>query len=111
MIDTPMDFGTICDNLEKGQKYMNSKDVFKDVQCIWDNCTKYNKKGDYILELMKRVKMNFTKYWSAAGLYKEQPQATNGEDLTVLFLHSFFFKFFLAMLNGVKVDKITNFQK
>ncbi|KAM7474577.1 hypothetical protein LguiB_021820 [Lonicera macranthoides] len=78
VIDTPMDFGTICDNLEKGHKYMNSEDVFKDVQCIWDNCTKYNKKGDYILELMKRVKTNFIKYWSAAGLYKEQPHAIDG---------------------------------
>ncbi|KAK6915929.1 Bromodomain [Dillenia turbinata] len=71
IIDTPMDFGTICGNLESGVKYMNSEDVFKDVQYIWDNCYKYNNKGDYILELMKRVKKNFTKYWAAAGLYNE----------------------------------------
>ena len=79
VIDTPMDFGTICDNLEKGVKYMNSEDVFKDVQYIWENCHKYNNKGDYILELMKRVKKNFTKYWTSAGLHSEQPRRMNGE--------------------------------
>ena len=74
-----MDYGTICDNLEKGVKYMNSEDVFKDVQYIWENCHKYNNKGDYILELMKRVKKNFTKYWTSAGLHSEQPRRMNGE--------------------------------
>ena len=69
VIDTPMDFGTICSNLELGVKYRNSEDVFKDVQYIWDNCYKYNNKGDYILDLMRRVKMNFAKYWTSAGLY------------------------------------------
>lgn len=69
MIDTPMDFGTICTNLEKGVKYKNSEDVFNDVQYIWGNCYKYNNKGDYILDLMRRVKKNFMKYWTAAGLY------------------------------------------
>ncbi|XP_024968352.1 bromodomain-containing factor 1 [Cynara cardunculus var. scolymus] len=72
VIKTPMDFGTICSNLENGLKYMNSEDVYKDVQYIWENCYKYNNKGDYILELMKRVKKNFAKYWTAAGLYNEQ---------------------------------------
>lgn len=68
MIDTPMDFGTICADLEKGVKYKNSEDVFNDVQYIWGNCYKYNNKGDYILDLMRRVKKNFMKYWTAAGL-------------------------------------------
>lgn len=68
VIETPMDFGTIRKDLEHGQKYLNSKDVFKDVQFIWENCYKYNNKGDYILDLMKRVKRNFMKYWTAAGL-------------------------------------------
>lgn len=67
-----MDFGTVCSNLEKGNIYMNSEDVYKDVQYIWNNCSKYNKKGDYIVDLMKRVKKNFMKYWAAAGLYTEQ---------------------------------------
>ncbi|XP_065049261.1 uncharacterized protein LOC135679436 isoform X1 [Musa acuminata AAA Group] len=71
IIDTPMDFGTIAHNLEHGLKYMNSEDVFKDVQYIWDNCFKYNNKGDYVVDLMKRVKKNFTKYWLAAGLYSD----------------------------------------
>lgn len=66
-----MDFGTVCSNLEKGNVYMNSEDVYKDVQYIWNNCSKYNKKGDYIVDLMKRVKKNFMKYWAAAGLYTE----------------------------------------
>lgn len=66
-----MDFGTIAHNLEHGLKYMNSEDVFKDVQYIWDNCFKYNNKGDYIVDLMKRVKKNFTKYWLASGLYSD----------------------------------------
>ncbi|OMO75206.1 hypothetical protein CCACVL1_16303, partial [Corchorus capsularis] len=77
IIDTPMDFGTICKNLENSDKYMNSEDVFKDVQYIWDNCCKYNNKGDAILDLMRRVKKNFMKYWTAAGLYSEQSRGTN----------------------------------
>lgn len=73
IIDTPMDFGTICHNLEHGYKYMNSEDVLKDVQFIWDNCYKYNNKGDYVVDLMKRVKKNFMKNWMAAGLYMDKP--------------------------------------
>lgn len=84
MIDTPMDFGTICSNLEKGDKYMNSEDVFNDVQYIWGNCYKYNNKGDYILDLMRRVKKNFTKYWTAAGLYNGQSRGSNGEPFMLL---------------------------
>lgn len=80
VIDTPMDFGTICGNLESGDKYKNSEDVYKDVEYVWNNCYKYNKKGDYVVELMKRVKKNFTKYWMAAGLYCEQPQGSSGAD-------------------------------
>ncbi|KAK7246907.1 hypothetical protein RIF29_41778 [Crotalaria pallida] len=76
IIDTPMDFGTICRNLEKNEKYKNSEDVFKDVQYIWGNCYKYNNKGDYIVDLMKRVKKNFMKYWAAAGLYSEPSKGT-----------------------------------
>ncbi|KAL7582153.1 hypothetical protein Lser_V15G46198 [Lactuca serriola] len=72
IIKTPMDFGTICNNLENGVKYMNSGDVFKDVEYIWSNCVEYNKKGDVILELMKRVKTYFMKYWKAAKLQIEQ---------------------------------------
>lgn len=78
VIDTPMDFGTICNNLENGLKYMNSEDVYKDVQYVWENCYTYNKKGDYILELMDGVKTNFTKYWTAAGLYTEPPPGGGG---------------------------------
>ncbi|EYU26479.1 hypothetical protein ABFS82_02G073400 [Erythranthe guttata] len=78
VIDTPMDFGTICSNLEKGVKYKNAEDVFKDVQYIWENCYKYNNKGDYIVELMKRVKKNLIKYWTAVGLFGDQPQESNG---------------------------------
>ncbi|CAI9101561.1 OLC1v1038916C3 [Oldenlandia corymbosa var. corymbosa] len=80
VIDTPMDFGTICSNLESGAKYMNSEDVYKDVQYIWDNCFKYNNKGDYIMELMKRVKKNFMKYWTAAGLYCDHSSGNNSSD-------------------------------
>ncbi|XP_028796677.1 bromodomain testis-specific protein isoform X1 [Neltuma alba] len=80
IIDTPMDFGTICSNLERNDKYMNSEDVFKDVQYIWSNCYKYNNKGDYILDLMRRVKKNFMKYWSAAGLYSEQSRGPRADD-------------------------------
>lgn len=84
IIDTPMDFGSICQDLEKGTKYKNSHDVYTDVQFIWDNCYKYNNKGDYILDLMKRVKKNFMKYWSAAGLLTEMstgvPEGTQVED-------------------------------
>ncbi|KAL4580745.1 hypothetical protein LXL04_016947 [Taraxacum kok-saghyz] len=75
VIKTPMDFGTICNNIENGLKYMDSADVFKDVEYIWCNCVKYNKKGDVILDLMKRVKTYFMKYWKAAGLQIEQSLA------------------------------------
>ncbi|KAK4438358.1 Ankyrin repeat, bromo and BTB domain-containing protein DDB [Sesamum alatum] len=78
IIDTPMDFGTICSKLESGLKYRNSEEVFKDVELIWDNCCKYNRKGSLILELMKRVKNNFKRQWIAAGLYKEQSTVTTG---------------------------------
>lgn len=80
IIDTPMDFGTICSNIEKGDKYKNSEDVFKDVQYIWDNCSKYNNKGDAIMDLMRRVKKNFMKYWSAASLYTDQSRGRNGAE-------------------------------
>ncbi|KAF6141332.1 hypothetical protein GIB67_008509 [Kingdonia uniflora] len=43
VIQHPMDFGTICNNLEHCNKYMNSEDVFNDVQYIWGNC--YNIKA------------------------------------------------------------------
>lgn len=75
VINTPMDFGTICSNLESGVKYMNSEDVYKDVQYIWNNCYKYNNKGDYVMDLMKRVKKNFAKYWSGAGLSNDHLQS------------------------------------
>lgn len=80
VIDTPMDFGTICSNLESGIKYMNSEDVYRDVQFIWNNCYKYNNKGDYILELMKRVKKNFMMYWTAAGLLCDHSEGSNSAD-------------------------------
>ncbi|GAA0172446.1 hypothetical protein LIER_26272 [Lithospermum erythrorhizon] len=84
VIDTPMDFGTICSNLEKGLKYMNSEDVYRDVRFIWDNCYKYNNKGDFIVGLMKRVKKNFMSMWITAGLYIELPQGyeSNMKDAT-----------------------------
>ncbi|OMO92267.1 hypothetical protein COLO4_17726 [Corchorus olitorius] len=77
VIDTPMDFGTICSNLENGIKYMNSGDVFNDAQYIWENCLKCCKKGEYIVYLMKLVKKKFMKYWTAAGLSTEQSRKTN----------------------------------
>ncbi|PWA83021.1 Bromodomain-containing protein [Artemisia annua] len=62
----------VCNNLENGLKYMNSAEVLKDAQYIWYNCEKYNKKGHHILELMKRVKTYFIKYWKASELHMEQ---------------------------------------
>ncbi|KAK4401997.1 Ankyrin repeat, bromo and BTB domain-containing protein DDB [Sesamum angolense] len=53
IIDTPMDFGTICSKLESVSSSL-------------------------ILELMKRVKINFKRQWTAAGLYREQSTATTG---------------------------------
>ncbi|XP_008218735.1 PREDICTED: uncharacterized protein LOC103319022 isoform X1 [Prunus mume] len=73
VIDTPMDFGTICNHLENGTKYTNSEDVFKDVQCIWKNCCNYYNEGNFILDLMKRVKEKFMTYWTAAGLCIKEP--------------------------------------
>ncbi|GLT77315.1 hypothetical protein SLA2020_489130 [Shorea laevis] len=78
LIDMPMDFGTICSNLQNNVKYMNSADVFEDVKLIWENCRKCNKKGEYIVYLVKRVKKKFMKYWTAAGLGVEQSRKPNG---------------------------------
>ncbi|XP_020533280.1 uncharacterized protein LOC105629656 isoform X2 [Jatropha curcas] len=78
VIDTPMDFGTICSDLQNRVKYLNSEDVYKAVQYIWENCRKYNKKGDYIVYLMKRVKKKFMKYWTAAGLCSEIMKKPSG---------------------------------
>lgn len=76
IVKRPMDLGTICKNLEKGGKYRGSRDVYEDVQLVWTNCRIYNQKGDPILELLARVKKNFMKYWTAAGLYTEKSPAT-----------------------------------
>nr|POF20904.1 transcription factor gte1 [Quercus suber] len=81
VIDTPMDFGTIYSNLRNGSKYLNSEDVYKDVQLIWRHWCKYNYKGDYVLELMTSVKKKFMKHWIAANLYCEPTQKTNGHSL------------------------------
>lgn len=81
-----MDFGTIRRHLENGNKYMNSEDVLKDVQCIWKNCYKYYDKGNYILDLMERVKESFIKFWTAAGLFIEEPRNSHGEDFTMCFV-------------------------
>ncbi|KAL8116554.1 hypothetical protein AgCh_022903 [Apium graveolens] len=78
IIDTPMDFGTIRKNLEDGVKYVNSEGVFKDVQLIWENCSKYNKKGAYVLELMKRVKTNFMRFWTEAKLFVDPARTVKG---------------------------------
>ena len=68
-----MDLGTICKHLERGSKYRSSQDVYEDIQLVWTNCRIYNQKGDPILDLLARVKKNFMKYWTAAGLYTEKP--------------------------------------
>lgn len=81
-----MDFGTIRKNLEDGVKYVNSEDVFRDVQLIWQNCSKYNKKGAYVLELMKRVKINFMKFWAEAKLYVEPVRMIKGWAPTIAVL-------------------------
>lgn len=110
MIDTPVDFGTVCRHLESGSKYMNSEDIFKDVQCIWENCYKYYDKGNYILDLVERVKENFIKYWTAAGLFTGEPRGAHGKDLTVCFcclVHYFFFKVMeLLFLNQELVKNV-----
>ncbi|KAI7742297.1 hypothetical protein M8C21_018143, partial [Ambrosia artemisiifolia] len=61
--------------IPNGLKYMNAADVLKDVQYIWHNCVIYNKPGDHILKLLKRVKTFFMKQWKAAGLHMEQSLA------------------------------------
>ncbi|KAI5065285.1 hypothetical protein GOP47_0019980 [Adiantum capillus-veneris] len=75
IVKRPMDLGTICKTLERGGKYRSSQDVYEDVQLVWTNCRIYNQKGDPILDLLARVKKNFMKYWTAAGLYTEKSPA------------------------------------
>ncbi|KAJ7543130.1 hypothetical protein O6H91_09G026100 [Diphasiastrum complanatum] len=67
VIETPMDFGTIRRLLENREKYLNSQDIYRDIQLIWVNCRKYNHKGDPILEMMKKVQKACSKYWTATG--------------------------------------------
>lgn len=98
VVDTPMDFGTICKNLQNGVKYLNGEDVYKDVQYIWENCLKYNKKGDYIVYLMKRVKKKFMKYWTAAGLKSEILTKTSGMSFKVLLFSMFLLVIFITLL-------------
>lgn len=74
-----MDFRMIRRNLENGVKYMDADDVFSDVKYIWENCYKYNKAGDPILELVKNVEETFIKYWNAAGLHDTEAEITTGE--------------------------------
>lgn len=95
-----MDFGTILCNLENGVKYMNSEDVFNDARCIWENCYRYNKPGDRILELVKQVKENFMMLWTAAGLYSAEPRTESGECFLILlsdnlFIYHLFLEFSL----------------
>lgn len=77
IIDTPMDFSTICQNIDLGFKYKDSKDIYRDVELIWDNCSKYYKKGTHVLELMKHVKTKLLKLWSAAGLHVQRQEPSN----------------------------------
>ncbi|CAK7357119.1 unnamed protein product [Dovyalis caffra] len=99
VVDTPMDFGTIFTNLQNGVKYLNAEDVYKDVQYIWQNCLKYNKKGDYIVYLMKRVKKKFMKYWMAAGLKNEILMKTSGTSFKVLHCSILLLVIFITLLN------------
>ena len=84
VIDTPMDFGTICNHLQNGTKYMNSEDVFRDVQYIWKNCCTYYNEGNFVLDLMKRVKEKFMTYWTEAGLCSKEPGPRSGKGFTLL---------------------------
>jgi len=84
VIDTPMDFGTICNHLENGTKYKNSENVFKDVQCIWKNCYNYYNEGNFVLDLMKRVEAKFMTYWTAAGLSSKEPGTSSSKGFTLL---------------------------
>ncbi|XLR00127.1 hypothetical protein S83_066325, partial [Arachis hypogaea] len=77
-------------NLVKRDKYINSKDVYKDVQYIWDNCYKYDNKGDDILDHMRRVKKKCMMYWTAARLYYELPKGTKGVTSVYPSIISFF---------------------
>lgn len=79
-----MDFGTISSNLQNGIKYLNAEDVYKDVEHIWENCRKYNKKGDYIVYLMKRVKKKFMKYWTASGLRSDILKKPGGMNFMIM---------------------------
>lgn len=98
VVDAPMDFGTICNNLQNGVKYLNAEDVYKDVQCIWENCLKYNKKGDYIVYLMKRVKKKFMKYWTAAVLQSETLKKDTGMGFTIMLFSQFILVIFFTLL-------------
>ncbi|XP_024535584.1 tyrosine-protein kinase BAZ1B [Selaginella moellendorffii] len=80
IIDTPMDFGTICENLEKRQKYRNASDVYRDIQQIWTNCRKYNHKGDPILDLMKKVQKACSKYWTANGVLRDPKKSKTADN-------------------------------
>ncbi|KAL9684181.1 hypothetical protein QQ045_021615 [Rhodiola kirilowii] len=71
IVDTPMDFSTIYNDIERGVKYKNAEDVLKYVEHIWKSCRQYYSKGDHIMDLMELVKKNFMKCWTAAGLHSK----------------------------------------
>ncbi|KAF2320050.1 hypothetical protein GH714_022550 [Hevea brasiliensis] len=79
IIDTPMDFGTICRNLEKDDKYMNSEDVYKIFNSFGTTVITIIVKVT-IYDLMRRVKKNFMKYWTAAGLFTKQSRGSSGAE-------------------------------
>uniref|UniRef100_A0A7N0U466 Bromo domain-containing protein n=1 Tax=Kalanchoe fedtschenkoi TaxID=63787 RepID=A0A7N0U466_KALFE len=82
IVDTPMDFSTIYNNIENGVKYKNSDDILQDVEHIWKSCRQYYSKGDHIMDLMELVKKNFIKCWTSAGLHNKPERA--GEPKRVL---------------------------
>jgi hypothetical protein len=45
-----MDVSTIKKNV-KNSKYKTLKDVFDDIQLIWDNCRLYNMQGSVCVDL------------------------------------------------------------
>ena len=59
IIKQPMDLSTIRKKIEDN-KYQNVKEIYKDIQLIWDNCKRYNREGSDVYK-MAQVCEKFTK--------------------------------------------------
>jgi hypothetical protein len=58
IVKKPMDLGTIKKNLEE-ETYANAMEFFRDMDLVWSNTFKYNKKGSQICQYAEELSTEF----------------------------------------------------